>query len=204
MIIKDVMKKNVIVVTPETSSTEAKEIMTKNNISKLPVLDHDKLVGIVTKNDLLQAGPSQATTLDMYEIGYLLSKLTVKKIMCKKVISISSSEVVEEAARIMVDNQIGCLPVVNDGVLVGIITENDLFHLFTDMFGARNKGVRVALLVDDKPGQMAMITRLIAENAGNIVSAVTTEIEGSNKRRLTIKSTGISEKKMKEIGRAHV
>lgn len=199
MIIKDVMRTSVITVTPETTVTEAKELMTKNNISKLPVLDHDKLVGIITKNDLLKAGPSQATTLDMYEISYLLSKLTVKKAMCAKVISVSPSEVVEEAARIMVDNQIGCLPVVKDGVLVGIVTENDLFHLFTEMFGARSKGVRAVLIVDDKPGQIVKLTKLIADVSGNIVSAVTTEMESTGKRRLTIKICGVDLNKVKEI-----
>lgn len=199
MIIKDVMRTSVITVTPETTVTEAKELMTKNNISKLPVLDHDKLVGIITKNDLLKAGPSQATTLDMYEISYLLSKLTVKKAMCAKVISVSPSEVVEEAARIMVDNQIGCLPVVKDGVLVGIVTENDLFHLFTEMFGSRSKGVRAVLIVDDKPGQIVKLTKLIADVSGNIVSAVTTEMESTGKRRLTIKICGVDLNKVKEI-----
>ena len=97
MIVKDVMKKSVITVEPETTVTEAKELMNKNNISKLPVVKGGKLVGIITKNDLLQAGPSLATTLDMYEISYLLSKLNVKKIMTTKVFSVSPDDVVEEA-----------------------------------------------------------------------------------------------------------
>ena len=104
MIVKDVMTKNLIFVYPETSITEAKAIMTKKNISKLPVLDkNNQLVGLITKNDMAKAGPSDATSLDMFEIGYLLSKLTVEKFMTKKVVTVSENEVVEEAARIMVN-----------------------------------------------------------------------------------------------------
>jgi acetoin utilization protein AcuB len=200
MIVKDVMTRNPIYVAPDTSLTEAKALMTKKNISKLPVMDRgDKLVGIITKNDLAKAGPSQATTLDMYEIGYLLSKLTVEKIMTKKVMSVSETEVVEEAARIMVDNQIGCLPVMQDDIMVGIVTESDLFHLFTDMFGARHNGVRVTVNTDDKPGQLAKIAVKIAALKGNIVSVVTRECQDPGNRRITIKATGITMKQMESI-----
>jgi acetoin utilization protein AcuB len=200
MIVKDVMTRNPIYVMPDTSLTEARALMTKKNISKLPVMDkEDKLVGIITKNDLAKAGPSQATTLDMYEIGYLLSKLTVEKIMTKKVVSVSETEVVEEAARIMVDNQIGCLPVMQDDIMVGIVTESDLFHLFTDMFGARHNGVRVTVNTDDKPGQLAKIAVKIAELKGNIVSVVTRECQDPGNRRITIKATGITIKQMESI-----
>ena len=199
MIVKDVMKKTVISVEPETTVPEAKELMNRNNISKLPVVKGGKLVGIITKNDLLQAGPSLATTLDMYEISYLLSKLNVKKIMTAKVITCSPDDVVEEAARIMVDRQIGCLPVVKNGTLVGIITENDLFQLFTNMFGAAEKGVRVVVLCDDRPGQMSAIVEKIAAENGNIISSVTSTSGEKSKRQLTLKVTGVPLAKVKKI-----
>ena len=199
MIVKEVMRTNLISVTSDTTVTEAKELMNKNNISKLPVIDKGVLVGIVTKNDLLQAGPSQATTLDMFEISYLLSKLTVKKVMCPKVITVSENEAIEEAARIMVDNQIGCLPVVTNGVAVGIVTESDLFHLFTDMFGARQKGVRAVVRIDDEPGQLAKVTQRLSELNANIVSVVTKEMETGGKRMLTFKVTGCELDAVKKI-----
>lgn len=199
MIVKDVMKKTVISVEPETTVTEAKELMNKNNISKLPVIKGGKLVGIITKNDLLQAGPSLATTLDMYEISYLLSKLNVKKIMTSKVITCVPDDVVEEAARIMVEKQIGCLPVVKNNAVVGIITENDLFQLFTNMFGAAEKGVRAVVLCDDKPGQMAAIVEKIAAENGNIISSVTSTKGEKAKRQLTLKVTGVTMPKVKKI-----
>lgn len=173
--------------------------MMENKFSKLPVVDYGKLVGIVTKNDLLKAEPSLATTLDMFEIGYLLSKLTVKKVMMTNVITVSPDEVVEEAARIMVDNEISCLPVVKDDALIGIITESDLFNLFTDMFGARQKGVRVVAFVDDKPGQLAKVTKEISDLNANIISAVTTKHDVDNRLCITLKATGIEESKMKSI-----
>lgn len=199
MIVKEVMRTNVVFISSETKITEAKNIMMENKFSKLPVVDYGKLVGIVTKNDLLKAEPSLATTLDMFEIGYLLSKLTVKKVMMTNVITVSPDEVVEEAARIMVDNGISCLPVVKDDALIGIITESDLFNLFTDMFGARQKGVRVVAFVDDKPGQLAKVTKEISDLNANIISAVTTKHDVDNRLCITLKATGIEESKMKSI-----
>lgn len=205
MIVKNVMTKDPICVVSDASLTDAKALMNKHKISKLPVIDKEKnLVGILTKNDLAKAGPSDATTLDMFEIGYLLSKLTVSKIMSKKVITVMESEVVEECARIMVDNQIGCVPVMKGKVLVGIVTESDLFHLFTDMFGARQKGVRATLCMEDKPGMISCLSKEISEMEGNIISLVTREWHEKNKRKLSVKVTGISvsqfEKILEKIG----
>lgn len=199
MIVKEVMSTNVICASSDTKATEVKNMMTENNVSKLPVVDNGKLVGIVTKNDLLKAEPSSATTLDMFEISYLLSKLTVKKIMNTKVISVGPNEVVEEAARIMVDNKISCLPVVDGDALIGIITKSDLFHMFTEMFGAREKGVRVVALVNDAPGVLAKVAKEISDLNANIISAVTTKQGIDNKIMLTIKATGLDEAKMKSI-----
>ena len=200
MIIRDVMTKSPVTVTEETSVTEAKALMNKNNFSKLPVLDKSKrLVGIITKNDIQKASPSDTTTLDMFELGYVLSKLTVGKFMTKKVITIQETEVIEEAARIMVDNNIGCIPVMEDDVLVGIVTESDLFRLFTEIFGARNSGVRAVISMQDKPGMLARITTQIADLKGNLVSVVTREVKNKDVRRSTIKVTGITIEQMENI-----
>lgn len=200
MIIRDVMIKNPICVTESTSVTEAKQIMNSKKISKLPVLDSSKrLVGIITKNDIVKVSPSQATTLDMYEISSLLSKLTCGKFMTKKVITVQETEVVEEAARILADKNIGCLPVVKDDVVVGIITESDLFQLFVSMFGARESGVRVNFSMEDKPGQLEKVLAEFAAANGNIVSLVTRESEESGKRRVTIKVSGLELDFVKQV-----
>lgn len=200
MIVKTVMTQNVISVTPQTSLTDARAIMVKKGISKLPVLGGGgEVIGIITKNDLAKAGPSIATTLDVYEAGYLLSRITCDKIMTRKVISVDENEVIEEAARIMVDEQVGCLPVMAGDIMCGIITESDLFHLFTEMFGARQKGVRVNLAMSDKVGQIAAIASKIASRGGNIISIVTRQAKEEGVRRITIKTSCITIEEMQEV-----
>ncbi len=199
MIIRDVMTRDPICVTENTSVTEAKQIMTTKKINKLPVLNSSKkLVGIITKNDIAKVSPSEATTLDMYEISSLLAKLTCGKFMTKKVITIEETDIIEDAAKIMADKGIGCLPVVKDDVVIGIVTESDLFSLFVSMF-ARDGGVRANFQQTDKPGQLAKIFNEIAEMKGNIISVITRESKESGKRRVTIKATGITLEQMREI-----
>lgn len=193
MIVSDLMRKDVIYVHPETSVTDARALMAKENVNKLPVLDRDgRLAGIVTKNDLVKASPSAATTLDMYELSYLLSKLKVEKVMVKNVVTVDHNEVIEEAARIMADRKVGCLPVMNGDLLVGIITESDLFHAFIEIFGARHHGVRFMCEASEQPGELAKMSQSIAELGGNIVSVVTSEGNDVSKRRVTCKVTRVS------------
>ena len=116
--------------------------------------------------------------------------------MEKNVLSVQQTEVVEEAARIMADEAISCLPVMKGDLLVGIITETDLFRVFVHMFGARSAGIRATFLVDDKPGLLARVSKDIADNNGNIVSLVTTDGDDLTKRRCTIKVSGIVKKDM--------
>jgi acetoin utilization protein AcuB len=156
-------------------------------------------VGIVTREDLLKAGPSEATTLDMYEISYLLTKMKVSEIMIKKVITVEENEVVEEAARIMADQGIGCLPVLRGSLLVGIITDTDLFHAFVNAFGARHAGVRFTLSMGEHPGELAKISGALAEKGGNIVSIVTSEGDDVAHRRATFKVERLSRSETEAI-----
>lgn len=200
MLVKNVMTKNPITILPDASVTEARAIMNKNNIGKLPVVDKNfKLVGMLTKNDLAKASPSQATTLDMYEISYLLSKLNVEKIMVKDVVTVQDTEVVENAAKLMLDHGIGCVPVLSGDLVVGILTESDLFSLFTEMFGASRSGIRMIFSLDDKPGQLAKIVDEIADKNGNLVSLVTRELKDSSLRRVTMKVSGVTKAQIEEI-----
>jgi len=200
MIVSRVMTKNPVYVHSDASVTEVWSLMDKEKISHLPVLDkNNTLIGIVTREDLVKAGPSQATTLDMYEISYLISRIKVADIMVKKVITVDENEVVEEAARIMADRGIGCLPVMRNSLLVGIITDTDLFHVFINFFGARHAGIRVILNMGEHPGQIAAISGAIAEKKGNIVSLVTAEGDDVAHRRVTIKVEGLSKAEMETI-----
>jgi acetoin utilization protein AcuB len=192
------MTKNPIFIHPDMSVTEARSLMEREKIGHLPVLDkNNSLAGIVAKKDLLKAGPSPATSLDMYEISYLLSKLKVEKVMEKKVITVDENEVVEEAARIMADRDIGCLPVTRGSgspgpLLVGIITDTDLFRVFVNAFGARHPGVRITFNMNETPGQLARIAGAIAERGGNIVAFVSSEGDDLSRRRGTLKISGLS------------
>ncbi|MDR1507790.1 MAG: CBS and ACT domain-containing protein [Treponema sp.] len=193
MIISRVMTKNPVYVHPGASITETRALMDREKVAHLPVLDYNSmLAGIVTKQDLFKASPSEATSLDMYEISYLLSKMKVQEIMVKKVITVAENEVVEEAARIMADKNIGCLPVMRGTLLVGIITDTDLFRVFVNAFGARHAGVRITLSMGEYPGEIARISGAIAAKGGNIVSLVTTEGDDVAHRRCTIKVEGPS------------
>ncbi|GHV94968.1 hypothetical protein AGMMS50293_12880 [Spirochaetia bacterium] len=192
MIVSRVMTRNPVFIHPDLSLTEARSLMDKEKIGHLPVLNKSNaLVGVLTRKDLLKAGPSPATSLDMYEISYLLSKLNVEKVMEKNVITVSEKEVVEEAARIMADKGIGCLPVMNGSLLVGIITDTDLFHVFINAFGARHAGIRIALNFDEKPGQLAKFAGAVAEKGGNIVAFVSSEGDDLTHRRATLKIEGL-------------
>ncbi|MDR1176647.1 MAG: CBS domain-containing protein [Treponema sp.] len=198
MIVSRVMTRNPIFVHPDLSVAEVRSLMDREKIGRVPVLDKNNvLVGIVAKRDLLKAGPSQATSLDMYEISSLLSKLRVEKIMERNVVVVDENEVVEEAARIMVDRNISCLPVMRnlpggDKLLVGIVTTKDLFQVFINAFGARHPGIRITLSMTEKVGQLAKFAGTIAEWGGNFVAFVTSEADDLSRFRGTCKITGIS------------
>ena len=129
-LIKDWMTQDVKTIGPDTNVPEAHRIMTQNNIRRLPVMDDDKLVGIVTRGDVRGAEASDATSLSIWELNYLLSQLEISKVMTKRPITISAESTIREAAQTMLDNKISGLPVVDErGKVVGIITESDIFRL---------------------------------------------------------------------------
>ena len=174
MLVRERMTRHPVTVSPEASISEALDLMRREKVRRLPVLDkRGRLVGIVLEKDLLYASPSPATSLSIYEMHYLLSRLTVAEVMSQEVITVDEITPLEEAARIMTDNRIGGLPVMRGDQLVGIITETDLFKVFLEMLGAREKGVRLTLQVPDQKGVLAFITSAIAALGGDIVSLST-------------------------------
>lgn len=173
MLVNRIMSENLFIAHPDTPVTDAQEVLRREKIHHLPVTDRHshKLVGVVSEKDLLYASPSPASTLDVYEVTRLLARLTLASVMTKKVITARPEEPVEDAARKMVDNDIGCLPVVNEtGRPIGIVTESDMFRLFIDLFGTREKGLRVTLRVPEEPGELARLGEDIATHNGNIIS----------------------------------
>ncbi len=195
MLVGERMTKDPIFIRDDTPLDEAMKIMRDNKVRRLPVLNHKgALVGIVSEKDLLYASPSPATSLSIYELHYLMSKITVSDVMVTEVITVTEDTPLEEAARIMADNKIGGLPVMSNGELVGIITETDLFKIFLELLGAREMGVRLAMLVPDEKGVLAKISGKIAELGGNIVSLGTFLGEDPTNALLTIKVQDVEEK----------
>lgn len=136
-LVRDWMSSNPISITPETPLVDAHKTMTENQIRRLPVLKNGRLVGIVTLGDVRGAEPSEATSLSIWELNYLLSRLTIDKVMTREVLSIDPDMPISKAAALMLENRIAGLPVVDDGKLVGIITESDIFRMVVERWNAK-------------------------------------------------------------------
>jgi len=204
MLIKKRMSSPVITVEPDLPIMQALDLMKKNRIRRLPVVKNGKMVGIVSEGDLLNASPSDATSLSVWELNYLLGKITVDEIMTEKVITVDEDTPIEEAAFLMDENKIGGLPVVHKGELVGLITETDLFRIFLELMSARQPGVRVTALVPDKPGELDVITHAIAEAGGDFLSMGTFAGDSSENRVLTFKVRNLEEDRVRELITPHV
>ena len=179
MLVRDQMTPAPITVPPEETVPDALNLMREKMIRRLPVVDrHGGLVGIVTDRDLLHASPSPATSLSVYELNYLLAKLTVDKVMARRVITVSDDSPLEDAARLMADKKIGGLPVVKDGALVGVITETDVFRAFLELLGGRRAGIRITASTSGAKGTVAKIAGAIFAAGGNIVGLGFSKLKG--------------------------
>jgi len=174
MIVKNWMSKKVITIEPDESLSEAINILKRNNIRRLPVVKNGKLIGIVTDRDLKEASPSKVTSLDIWELHYLMSKIKVKSVMTKNVLTVSPDSTVEHAAILMHDNKIGGLPVMDKKELVGIITEQDIFGALITITGARRPSYRFSIIINDKPGSIKEICDLMREFEFKCISILTT------------------------------
>jgi acetoin utilization protein AcuB len=185
VLVKDRMTPQpLVVVTPDAPITEAQRLMQEHNIRHLPVVtDHPptgqrhNLVGLLTRETMFQAIPWSAASLSVLETQYILSKVKVEKVMIRDVITITEDVAVEEAARIMVDHKIGCLPVLREGTLVGIITDIDLLATTMEMLGARRPGLRLSVMVPNRVGEIARLATAIADIGGNLSAFGTWEGE---------------------------
>ncbi len=152
MLVQDWMTRDPITIEAETPFLEARLILRERHIRHLPVVDHGQLVGVVTDRDLKEAAPSGATTLDVYEMNYLLLKMKVRDLIKRSPITVRPTSSVEEAARLMQDHKIGCLPVTDEaGMLVGLLTETDLLRAIVDILGYTEKGTRITFQAPDSP-----------------------------------------------------
>jgi len=178
---------------------EALELMRRQKIRRTPVINKKgKMVGIISDKDLLNAGPSEATSLSVWEVNYLLAKLLVKDVMTKDVLTVAEDTPIEEAAFIMAENKIGGLPVMRGNEIVGLITETDLFKIFLELMGAQDDGVRVTALVPEKHGELEVLTHAISKAGGNFVSFGVFEGVSPDNKIVTFKVSGMSEAEVTE------
>ena len=190
MLIRDWMTTDVITATPETSMLKVSKMMKEYDIRRVPVVDaQNKVVGIVSDRDVKDASPSKATTLDMHELYYLLSEIKVRDIMTPDPVTVEVRDTVERVALLMEERAIGGLPVVDDeGSLVGIITDHDIFKVLVQITGVRHGGVQVALAVEDLPGVMRPIFDLLREYDASLISMLSSDSKrGGNWREVFLR-----------------
>jgi len=200
MLVGKRMTRNPITITPDISIAEALEWMRREKVRRFPVVDKKgKLVGIVSQEDLLYASPSSVTSLNVWEVSYLLSQVKVKETMTKKVITVTEDCPLEEAARLMADHKVGGLPVVRGDMVVGMITESDLFKVFLELFGAREKGVRLTFLAPYFKGSLAQISSAITNTGGLILALNIFLGEDPSNWGCTLKVSDISQEKLLEV-----
>ncbi len=199
MLVGERMSRPVISITKDMPIHDALALFKKEHIRRAPVIKDGKLVGIVSERDLLNASPSPVTSLSVWEMNYLISKVTVKQVMSKKVKTIDVTTPIEEAARIMADSKIGGLPVMRSGKVVGMITETDLFKIFLELMGARTKGIRVTAVISDQAGQLARVTKAIADAGGNFISFGQFSGDDPSTKVLTFKVAGIKKDEVKKV-----
>lgn len=172
MYVKNEMTKNPITIDANDVISKAADIMSEKNLHRLPVMENGKLVGLVTKGLITSKGVGGATSLSVFELNYLLNRTSVKTVMIKlkDLVTISSDKLLEDAADLMLAHDIGCLPVVDDGVLVGILTQNDLFKAFLDILGYNRKGSRIDVRVPDTLGILGEVSKVFVANNANIAN----------------------------------
>lgn len=173
MFVANWMTSKVISTAPEASLTEAISLMREKGVKHLPVMKDSKLRGIISDRDIREFSPSRATSLDVYEMHYLLAKTPVKALMKTKVITASPDMPVEQAAVLMHDNGIGCLPVMDNGKLAGIISDMDIYRVLIDITGIRHGGNRISMRIDDRPGSIKDVADIIRKHGFTLQSILT-------------------------------
>ncbi|WP_438478674.1 CBS and ACT domain-containing protein [Streptococcus pluranimalium] len=168
MAVKDFMTSKVIYVSPDTTVAHASDKMKAQDLRRLPVIENDRLVGLVTEGTMADATPSKATSLSIYEMNYLLNKTKIRDIMIRDVITVSQEASLEDAIYIMMKHKVGVLPVVDNDQLYGIITDRDIFKAFLEVSGYGEEGLRLNILLNDTIGSLEKVVRVISDANLNI------------------------------------
>lgn len=190
MFVADWMTRQVITVEPQESVLHAMHVMRDQGIKHLPVVKGGRVIGVISDRDIKAYCPSKATALDVYEINYLLSKASVGEAMGKRLLTIAPDAPVEQAALVMLDENIGCLPVVAGETLAGIISDRDIFRALVDISGVRHDGHRICVVIADRPGTVKEVADIIRKH-GFHMRGIMTSYEGvaEGSRRAVIRTT---------------
>ena len=188
MLVSEWMTANPTTVAGDTPVMEAMHLLRKGGYRRLPVVAGDELVGIVTERDLKEATPSKASTLSVYELNYLMSKLLVRDVMQPEVVTVASDDPIENAALLMEEHTISGLPVMTGGALAGIFTITDLLRAFIGFLGLREGGIRVTADLPDVPGVLARAAQ--AAPPSNISAVATAGVTSTGLRRVVLRVVG--------------
>ena len=204
MLVKNWMSKPAITIDAGASMNDAIKLLKNNNIKMLPVMEKGKLVGIVTDRDLKRASASDATSLEIHELLYLISNIKIKEIMTKNPITVPQDYTVEESAEILLKHNISGVPVVDQyHDVVGIITQNDLFRILISLTGAERRGIQFGMEVEDRPGSIKEVTDIIREYGGRMASILTSyDMAPEGFRRVYIRMYGIDRFKINRLKEA--
>jgi len=193
MSVSDFMTTDLVTVTPDTPIFDAVDLMKKHDIHRLPVLENNQLVGLITEGIIQEAMPSKATSLSVYEVNYLLNKTTVRDVMIKNIETISPDALLEDGIAIMRSKNIGVLPVVEGPNLLGIITNNDIFDAFLKITGYNNGGTRVTIqITEDQKGILADIAQLLANNDFSIATIVVNRVSDGTIIEIQVESQAVA------------
>jgi len=200
MLVKNWMSKKVFTVDVNDSMGDAIKLLKEHNIHILPVMGEGKLVGVITDRDLKKASASDATTLEIHELLYLLYKIKIEEIMTKDLITVPSDYTVEETAGILLENRISGVPVVDKDQLVGIITKDDLFRVLVAITSERKKGIQFAFEVEDHPRFIKELVDIIREYGGRLLSILSSnENAQSGYRNVYVRVDRIDREELSEL-----
>ena len=204
MLVKNWMSKKVITIDADDSMQDAMSLLKEHGIRRLPVMKKGKLVGIVTDRDLKKASASDATTLEIHELLYLLTAVKVKDIMTKDPITVPPDYTVEETAQVLLEGKISGAPVVDrNGKVVGVITQSDLFRVLMSLTGIENGGIQFGLQVEDRAGSIKEVADIVRQYGGRMVSILTSYDQvPAGYRNVYIRMHSIDRAKIEELNDA--
>jgi len=204
MLVKYWMSKPVITIDINNSMNDAINLLKEHNIRTLPVMKNDKLVGIVTDRDLKRASASDATSLEIYELLYLISSIKIKDIMTKDLITVPLDYTIEETAETLLKHKISGVPIIDhEDDLIGIITKSDIFRIIISLTGAERKGIQFGMEVTDRPGSIKDVTDTIRKYGGRMASILTSyDMAPKGCRRVYIRMYGIDRFKINKLKEA--